>query len=227
MRSLIALAAVPLAVAASEPPADGGWSWRPPSIAAAVLAGPAPTIDGVLTDPAWSSAARTEAFLLVDGRSATGRTRMSLMRDTATLFLAVECFDAGTRIAKATVRDQWSIWGDDVVEIFLAPSGRGGAYYHLGVNAGGTLWDAFLRSPGDFDVAWSSLAKVGTAARADCWTIELAIPLTSFDGRADRAEWGFNVTRSQPAGELVYWSPVYATTSHMPTMFGILEGMAP
>jgi hypothetical protein len=62
----------------------------------------------------------------------------------------------------------------------------------------------------------------------DSWIATMSLPIAMFD-RSDKSEteWAFNVahTRTSDGGELTYWSPVFASSSHKPDKFGKLQGM--
>ncbi|MBI3830047.1 MAG: hypothetical protein HY291_11050 [Planctomycetes bacterium] len=217
---------LPLAHAAEE-----GWVWKPPEIKAEPLKKPAPKIDGDLDDEAWKDAAVTENFLLTDGRKPKGHTKLYVLRDETTLYIALECFETEENlkklVAKAANHDQDEVYGDDCVELFLDPSGKRATYYQLAANFKGVTWDAYHESASSPDKTWepkyACAAKMGKTG----WSIEFAFPLAIFNREKVSADaWAFNVSRSRhTVNEHVYFSPVYNDSSHTPENFGLLLGM--
>ena len=119
--------------------------------------------------------------------------------------------------ANVTTRDG-PVWNDDSVELFLGCGERAlGHYKHFIVNAAGTVYDAHV-----IEKDWDANVRAGASRSADTWSVELAIPLSSF-GRAPRAGdvWMINFTRSRRAGsrELSCWSCTYGGF-HAPQEFG-------
>ncbi len=218
-------------LAAADPPADGGWVWKAPDITAVRISAPAPAIDGALDDPAWKNASQSESFLLNDGRAAKSRTRLMVMRDDANLYVAVECFEdvaelkaLGPRLSEHAAD---AIWADDCVELFIDPTNARASFYQIIVNAKEATWSALQAGGQGPDLGWKQKYAVAARIGAASWTAELSLPLAIFDrGGAPATVWAFNVSRTRKtAGELVYWSPVFNTSSHAPETFGTLSGM--
>lgn len=193
----------------------------------------APRIDGTLVDPAWKDAATSDAFKLGDGSAPRGRTKLYMMKDDKNLYLAVECFDSEETLqslkATAVTHEQDGIWEDDAVELFIDPNNTRVSYYQIIVNSKSVSWDGFLDSPGRPDRQWQPKAEVQARVGKESWIVTLALPYASFDCSplpASGTEWAFNVSRNRTAAnELMYWSPVFAKSSHTPEKFGRLTGM--
>jgi hypothetical protein len=102
-------------------------------------------IDGKLDEPAWVSAAWTDAFVDIEGDS-HGRprflTRAKMLWDDEYFYVAAEMEEPDLW---GTLRERDSvIFHDNDFEIFIDPDGDTHAYYELEVNALGTPWDLLL-----------------------------------------------------------------------------------
>ncbi|MBA2482541.1 MAG: hypothetical protein H0V44_17900 [Planctomycetes bacterium] len=210
---------------------DGGWVWKAPDLAPPVLTGSAPTVDGQLDEVSWTTAARSDSFLLADGRGATCRTRLMVLRDEQTLYIGVECFDTAEALQALTARAGISdpaqaLWADDCVEIFIDPTNRRVSYYQIIGSFRQATWSTYLTGVDSPDPSWRQKYPFAASIGASCWTIEFALPLAMFDRGGQRfSTWAFNVSRTRKDAELVYWSPVFNSSSHSPETFGTLSGM--
>ena len=195
----------------------------------------APAIDGVLDDDAWKEAAQSDAFKLQEGEKPQCKTRVLIGQDDTNIYVAVECFDKPEALkalrSEVSDHDGDGIWDDDDVELFIDPTGaRKWDYYQLLVNPKGTTWDVFISGGAEnLDKDWEPKYSVKTKVGANSWVAEFALPIAMFNRTEKSAEtWTFNVARNRIAGgdsENVYWSPVYANSSHTPSKFGTLQGM--
>ncbi|HUS93278.1 MAG TPA: sugar-binding protein [Phycisphaerae bacterium] len=187
---------------------------------------PAPAIDGRLDDAAWKGAPVCRLARTLDGSApAAQTTEVRLCRDARTLYLAFRCVEAHMGALKAAGRGKDdSVWQDDSIEVFLSP---GGAYYHFGVNAAGSTYDARGKDP-----AWDSGLRAAAGREKDAWTCELALPLAKLCGDAPSpVEWTANFNRNRYAAgswQEFAWSPTGSGDSHVPGRFGkMLFGSPP
>ncbi len=214
-----------------------------------------PQIDGALDDIAWRGAATVKldwrfhprnmpAFVAL---TPTVRTSAKLLWDDRFLYVGFECEDADAW-ATYTKRDAY-LWEEEVVEVYLDPSGKGKHYKEFEVNPLGALIDldileAVNGNPGDVpshlrwnakDIRWAAKAQGTTDNRNDKdmgWTAEFAIPLEDcliagdklFIGDSWRAQF-YRIERakgsSNETAEFQAWSPT--DTFHRPERFGILH----
>ena len=179
-----------------------------------------PVIDGKLTDEAWAKAPVLNIARSLDGLSRAAQpTEVRLLRDATTLYIAFRCVEPAAGKMRATARDHdAAIWEDDSVEFFL---GGRDAYYHFGVNAIGSTYDAQGK-----DNSWNSGMRAAVLRGASEWSAEVAIPLQKLTGTArppDRLAANFNRNRYVTGGlEESAWSPTYSGDSHVPAWFGEL-----
>jgi hypothetical protein len=209
----------------------------------------APTIDGRLTDDAWTRAAWTAPFVHSEGRDRPPPPFRYL-------YLAAELEEPDVR-ASFTTRDT-TIWRENAFEVFIDPTGDTHHYYELQINARETRWDLMLTKPyrdGGVPIsAWDLRGlKTGVAVQGTLnapsntdagWTVELALPWAVLAEAAPNAEppgdgdrWRLNLTRMQWPASVVdgryvrdtsssdasAWSPQGPGTFHMPERWGIVE----
>jgi Carbohydrate family 9 binding domain-like len=176
-----------------DPTAGPGWlsGTRPPlpTYRAAHAAGPI-AVDGRLDERAWAGAQRVELVDTLTGNPPRYRTEVRLLWDEAALYVAFVCEDDEVWVRPGR-RDDDPIYEDEVVEIFLDPSGAGHGYAEVEVSPANVRFDARFAAPrADLEGArrWSS--GVRTAAQVDGavtvgdeppapargWTVEIALP---------------------------------------------------
>ena len=179
-----------------------------------------PTIDGKIDEACWSAAPVLRLARTLDGGSRAGvATEVRCLRDGATLYVAVRAAEPLIGKLQTTRRSHdGPIWEDDSIEIFL---GVAGSYFHFGVNASGSTYDARGK-----DTSWNSGFKAAAGRGKASWTIEAAIPLAKISppGKSPTA-WIANFNRNRRATgswRELSWSPTYSGDSHVPGRFGKL-----
>jgi hypothetical protein len=203
-----------------------------------VLRAPGPIrVDGRLSEAGWQAAPRLSSFYTWDGGSAEDLTVCRMLWDDRYLYIAFECQDQDV-VAKGRRRDEPLYATDDVVEAFLDPVGDLRHYAEVIVNPRGVLFDAYQVTNEAGDAPAISLldwdmrdVKVAVRvqgsvrepnepkAAATGWTVELAVPFSSFPWQVKPPEegsvWRAALTRydrPDPAeGDLQHyaWSPPY------------------
>jgi len=178
----------------------------------------APTVDGNLGPDEWAGAAEVSGFVgPADAAPAARRTTVRIGHDGQQLYLAFICGGQSRPVARDRGQDG-SVWEDDALEIFLQPPGSR-AYYHFGVNAVGSRYDA--RCEGSTDPRWSTPWTARTRADGDAWVAEIAIPFTSLDAKPEGL-WRANFGREEAdTRRATCWSPTMAGF-HTPARFGEL-----
>lgn len=125
------------------------------------------------------------------GLPPTVRTRVKACWSDRAIRILWYCEDSDV-IAHFSGRDE-KIWKDDVVEVFLCPTGDRTRYFEINFNARGALFDAMIRNPAlkrgpDFvyDTSWNCAGIrwhaagqgrfSGTANQDRWWAVEAEIP---------------------------------------------------
>lgn len=231
------------AVLASACLASSAWA-QPPIPRYEVHRAPsAITVDGDLTDAAWSAAAPAVnlQFLWDDQTGAKQETRVRLLWDENALYVAYAADDADIT-ARFLNRDE-PTYRDDALEIFINPNpAQEAIYYGFEVNALGTLYDYLEYQPRTFFARYDAtnlqiaVALDGTLNERDDtdtgWTLEFAIPWENFSALARRRPgngtvWRANLNRwdgVEPDRRMSIWSDPMNDESwpHEPARFGEL-----
>ncbi len=195
-----------------------------PEVTVPSLSGPTPVIDGVLEDDAWAGAAVIEDFTLLGepDKTPTQDTRVRLVHGGEALYAGFECAEANMDelTAELTERDA-AVWSEDCVELFISPRHDGEEYYHLVVNALGTIRDERGK-----DETWDCAARAAARQAEDGWTVELLVPMAEMRLPWDvDKHWRLNITRNErPHEELSTWAPIGGKSFHEPELFGHLRG---
>ena len=211
---------VTLVVRATAPEAAG----TPPLPAIALLPAAAPpTIDGDLSDPAWTGSAVANDFRRADdaGKPEAG-TEARILHDARALYVAFRCAEPAMAdlVAKQQGHDTPMVWLDDGVEFFLG-AGKKGPYVHLIVNTNASVYDERNQDP-----AWNPAAQVRVRKERDAWCTEIALPWADLERSGIRrsSALAVNFCRSRFAGREknphTAWSCTFGGF-HVPERFGL------
>ncbi len=186
-----------------------GWACCAPQVEVPILASE-PALTGDLSSAVWEQAATfTDFVALTSGDPVEVQTTVRLLASDDALYIGVICHEPemDKLMADLTGRDA-QLWGDDAVDLMIAPSG-GVFMYHFIVNPNGSLWDG-LHGAANFggDVDLEGI-EVEAARGGDRWSAELRVPFAALGAIAQPGEvWGFNVGRERKAGrsEISSWA---------------------
>ncbi|MDD5597598.1 MAG: hypothetical protein PHV82_06615 [Victivallaceae bacterium] len=186
-----------------------------------------PEIDGEIDDPAWKGAARIDGFVnTFTGKPVTEKTIAYAGYDDDGFYFAFDCKESQiNKLHKKVTRNDFHLFGDDCLEIFLEPGQVPGRYYHFMVNPIATRQDEVV-VPGNVDINWTKQWHAKTRIGNDKWTVEVFIPFYVFEyPAASNLSWKINLCRSQrPKGELSALFPTFGGF-HAEDKFGKLTGV--
>ena len=158
-----------------------------------------PVIDGVLNEKEWMLAKVIRNFGQVEpreGKEASERTEVLLMRTDEALYLGVRCFDqTPTKVLARDRRRDSTGSGDDRLRIVIDPFARGTEGYFFGIAAGGSRGDGIVRAGNRPEMEWDCIWDVRTRVTAEGWVAEIEIPFRSIAFEPNQESWGFNVER--------------------------------
>ena len=180
--------------------------------------GQAPNLDGVLDDPAWSTARPATPFWHYQaGVQSEHDTWAKIGIDNDHLYVAFHCAEAEMAKLKAEKLppDSLSVYANDHVEFFFMPDALGGPYYHFSADVGGNRHDE-LASDGSWGCEWDAAVRLGT----DAWSVEMRIPRRAV-GLSDpqMSLANFCRTRRLAPPETSAWSKTFGLF-HNPARFG-------
>lgn len=209
------------------------------------------TVDGRLDEGCWASAPPVLLVNASTGNRATPRTTARLCWGATHLYVGFECEDD----------DAWGSYGqrddplydEEVVELFLCPSGDVRRYYEIEISPHNVIFDAALHSPQldrrtmTTDREWACEGMLSAVSSntivhrtppgrrtvtgpPGVWSAELAIPFKALrlTGAPEvGAEWRVNLYRIDRGARSRYlaWSPTLRRPAdfHVPERFGTLR----
>lgn len=159
-------------------------------------------VDGVLDEESWQRCPKLPVVYLRNGNRAPLETTVQLAWDERGLYFAWTVPDQDVW-AEPKDRDDPSLPGDEVVEMFLDLEGQGRRYFEIELSPRNQLYDLVITTTGDFDskdfkfqgeASWNpkidSAVKVNgrlrrkheqaTANKEGGWTAELFVPFSAF-----------------------------------------------
>ncbi|MBR2374595.1 MAG: carbohydrate-binding family 9-like protein, partial [Lentisphaeria bacterium] len=186
------------------------------------------SVDGKGNEKAWSKA--PAHYLLpnssVKSEAVEVHTFFKALRDRDNFYFYVECEEPETAKMSSLKRkfDEFNIWEDNTVEIFLNPSGDRKTGYQLIFNSLNSLADNRFKLK-TMDWKWNSGAEYKTVVTpGKKWTLEVRIPRNTMEPCKDRLV--ANVMRSRVIGEkrspFDTWSPKISSSQFVDN-YGILE----
>lgn len=197
----------------------------------AIILAEKPTIDGVLDEEVWATAAVAQGFVQFVpefGEASPFRTVVLVGYTAEALYVAFRCFDPEPdRLAAAITSRDGELDKDDAVAVLLDTfHNRRTAYYFatnlLGVQADGKVADNGRTIDEKWDAAWESASTPST----DGWTAEFSIPLQMLRFKSgDDVSWGLNFFRFVPRRlETSVWSGPGESEWRV-SSFGTLSGL--
>jgi cellulose/xylan binding protein with CBM9 domain len=179
-------------------------------------------IDGKLTEMSWQKAARASGFSILKSlnpknKSPRVNTSFSILADAENLYVGIRCDEPNMSALNTKTReDSTNPWADDVVEVFMCPTGRANQYYQFVVSTGGAKWQMFYGEKGFIKPdPYAPLYDAKVFKGSNFWSIEIKIPLSAFymtKAKFWKTNWLFNVGRfhrqAPKIPELSTWSPL-------------------
>ena len=195
----------------------------------AVRATAAPSIDGLIEETEWGSAAIAADFIQFQpraGEPSAVQSQALVMYDSTHLYVAFRLFDSEPPAAQLTRRDA-ELMEDDAAVLLLDSfnDNRSGFYFItnlLGTQADGQITNDGRTADATWDGTWESAAQRTEFG----WTAEIAIPYTSIGYTAGgNVTWGINFGRSlRRLLEESYWAGPLETPARM-SQAGSLVGL--
>jgi hypothetical protein len=172
------------------------------------------SLDGVLSEPAWSEAVPGTAFVQREprtGQPASQRTEFRVVYTQTTLYIGLSAFDREPSgiIQKEMQRDQ-PLWRDDAIDVLLDTFHDHRNAYLFETNSNGARTDALITDEGrDFNLSWNGVWEVASRRSAQGWFAELAIPFSTLRFDPASTVWGINVLRYiRRNAEQAFWAPI-------------------
>lgn len=164
-------------------------------------------IDGVLDEPAWSSA----LTLSLDYETRPGEnidppveTECLVAYSESTVYVAFRASDPDPGSIRARLSDRDIAWNDDFVGVVFDPFNDERRAFQFWSNPLGVQMDNFRDDVGgsssdSWDAIWSSAGKIGSEG----YVVEMAIPFNQlrFESGSGAQIWGFDAVRFYPRSQ--------------------------
>src|SRR6266704_3588930 len=203
------------------------------------------TVDGVLDEPVWLSAARLVGFSQyrpVDGRPATDSTQVLVWYAPDAVYFGIRAYEAHGNVVRATLADRDNIDSDDRIQILLDSYDDHRrallfAVNPLGVQEDGVWSDGFEASAGGpqaggrFDAVIDLNPDYVYESRGRLtdfgYEVEVRIPFKSLRYQSsDPQNWGLQVVReTQHTGSEDTWAPAVRASASFLIQSGTLVGL--
>jgi len=206
-------------------------TYQPTAKATRIEPSEAPTIDGLLNDPAWAKAEIIDEFYQLDpdtGRPSTERTEVRFLYDAETLYVGIYAFDKEPDRIIATNRSRDGMLGvDDTVRIYLDPLNTRRNSYYFEVNAAGARADALIQNNTDYIREWNTIWSGKAMIVDDGYIVEMAIPFRNLAYDPSKPDWVIEFSRNiRRKAERIRWSMISAAVQFSDiTRSGTLTGI--
>lgn len=186
------------------------------------------TIDGHLSDPAWSTGHAVTHFtqnVPDDGRPATEVTRVVVLYDDTALYIGAELRDSGAVTERLGRRD--ADLESDWFRVYVDAQHDGRTGFGFFVNPSNVQRDVMLFDDSLQDAEWDGVWTSATRVHSGGWTAELRIPLAElrFPRRAEQT-WRVNFARQiLRRNEIAYYVNVPRNEAGFVSRFAELEGI--
>ena len=222
---LLAVSAVVLGVLASS--GSAALNAEPVTIRARKVAA-GPKIDGDLSDAVWKVATRLDqGFYVPDGGQAKAQTKVRLLYDNTSLYVAFECDEPNPTGMKTPAEDRKGFWKrrerNDLVDVFLVPAAD--HHYQFAVTPKGVKFDQYKGPKKDLSYKYGEQCPVGIKIGAKSWSCEMQLPFAALQIAPQMGmAWRINFTRVRSqTKEDSSWAPLSDWRDS--TKFGYLKGL--
>ena len=162
------------------------------------------TLDGDLSDAAWSNALVVSKFYEYyksDNTEPPMQTVARVMYDDRYLYVGVDCRDDDPSKIRAPLVERDHVFGDqDNLAVIIDARGEGKVALELRVNPSGVQGDALLNdASGSEDFSPDFFYDTATKITSTGWIAEYRIPLSTLRYKeSDPKTFGFNILRTWP-----------------------------
>jgi Domain of unknown function (DUF5916) len=157
------------------------------------------SLDGILSETAWTTAQPVTSFTQrepIEGANATERTEVRILYDDDALYIGARLFDSRPDSVRAQLARRDRIASSDRFVVFLDCYHDRRTGFFFGINAAGTLYDGTLYNDDWDSDTWDGVWE-GKANRDSLgWSAELRIPYSQLRFQRQKTHrWGVNFKR--------------------------------
>ena len=198
--------------------------------ATAVVARPAPEIDGRQLDIVWRSAPKFTGFRQFEPRvdaDPSFQTEFQVAYDEKNLYVFVRMLDPHPDSIMHALSRRDVRGPSDQVKLLIDSYDDKRSGFEFAVNPDGVKRDYAMSNDGNEDDSWNGIWDVGVAVDSLGWTAEFRIPLSQLRyARVDRHTFGFGVWRDiERRAERSAWPPYSPQRNGIVSQLGRLTGL--
>jgi hypothetical protein len=187
------LSAGPLAVLAQDETGGTIKSFR------AVRTADAITIDGLLDEAAWESAAVVDdihQIVPLEYSEPSQRTQFLVLYDDDAFYFAAKMYDdEPNRVTANVLREGGDAWRDDQFNIYLDPFNDKRSGYRFQVNPNSVFDEGLFRGPTQVQWEWDGIWQAVATQDDEGWVAETRIPFKTLTFNPESDTWGINFSR--------------------------------
>ncbi len=189
-----------------------------------------PVIDGVIEE-IWNQADSAFNFIQYkpdEGKPATQKTVVYILRDRENFYVAFRCYDTEPDHLALFLKPRDEATGD-MVSLYLDTFQDRCSAYRFDVSARGVMSDYYISQDGlSSDIAWDGVWYCATKVFSWGYSVEMKIPFRTLKYRKASSEWGINFGRYiYRRKEWAYWSPQKLGEGVKVSCSGILTELRP
>ena len=159
-------------------------------------------LDGTLDEPVWQSAESTDSFwqfFPLDSVQAKYQTRVQVLYDDQTLYVGIKADAPNGDYVVSTLRRDFGGTANDNVSLIFDTFRDGTNAFVFGVTPYGVQREVLVSGGGasseGFNLTWDIKWQTEAQRNDSGYTVEVAIPFTSFKFREGATSWGFRAYR--------------------------------
>jgi hypothetical protein len=198
--------------------------------ATAVLAEPAPEIDGRDDDSVWQRAPRYSQFRQFEPKvdvDPSFRTEFRAAYDDRNLYVFVRMFDPHPDSIMRALSRRDVRGPSDQIKLLVDSYNDRRSGFEFAVNPDGVKRDYSMSNDGNEDESWNGVWDVGTRVDSLGWTAEFRIPLSQLRYTPGTTTFGFGIWRDiERYKERTSWPLYHPEKSGLSSQLGRLEGLA-
>ena len=158
------------------------------------------TIDGLLDEASWTSAAVVEdvhQILPVEYAEPSQRSLFLVLYDDEALYLAGKMYDDEPELITANVLrgKNGDSWRDDQFYVYLDPFNNKRSGYLFQINPNGVFEEGIFRGPTQVQWEWEGIWEAAATQDEEGWIAEIRIPYKTLSFNSDADTWGINFRR--------------------------------
>jgi len=198
-----------------------------------------PSIDGILDENIWQSAAKTTTFTQREpneGNEISEETIVYICYDSENIYFGFLCTDSNaSEIIATEMRRDAYLLNNDCIEIYLDTYHDHRTAFYFSTNSLGAKRDGIVMaelSGESQNWDWNGVWEVAAKSDETGWSAEMVIPFKTLRFTpTDKMTWGINIARYIPRKrEEAFWSPIPRQYGfwgkYNSSLFGHLEGLS-